>query len=218
MLVVYLDPYFLGDPLFVPGLARDVAARGTGMVLVHGSGERGERALESLGRLPTASDGVWQADDAQGREAVERATRDLNREVAHELNEAGVSAIRVMGADRGLLKRDDGRVVAGRTGWLGDLLRQGVVAVVASLAADGDALVEVDPARSAGVLAAALAIPVAALSTVSLDGDGALDDHEEDVPDAAAVRRAGSEGGSVRIGLRATLRQPGSPTPVLTVG
>ncbi|WP_420457454.1 hypothetical protein [Rubrivirga sp.] len=218
MLVVYLDPYFLGDPLFVPGLARDVAARGTGLVLIHGSGERGERALESLGRMPTAADGVWRVDDAEGRAAVERATRDLNREVVHELNEAGVSAIRVMGADRGLLKVADGHVVAGRTGWLGDLVGQGVVAVVASLAAGEGALVEVDPARSAGVLAASLEVPVAALSTASLDGDGALADHQGVVPDAEAIRRAGGERGHVRVGLRAALRQPGGPTAVLSVG
>lgn len=218
MLAVYLDPYFLGDPLFVPGLARDVAARGTGLVLVHGSGERGERALESLGRMPERQDGVWRTSDAEERDAVERAARVLNREIVHELNEAGVSAIRVIGADRGLLKLDHDRIVAGRTAWLGDLLQSGVVAVVASLAAGEDGLIEIDPARSAGVLAAALAVPAAVLTTASVDDGGTLEDLEARLPDASAVRRIGAPGGEIRAGLRATLRDPSGPTATLATG
>ena len=216
MLVVYLDPYFLGDPLFVPGLARDVAARGTGLVLVHGSGERGERALESLGRMPVARDGVWSTGDAEGRDAVERATRVLNREIVHELNEAGVSAIRVLGADRGLLTRDRDGVVAGRTAWLGDLVRQGVVAVVAAVAAEGDGVVELDAARSAGVLAQALDLPVAVLTTASVDASGALADQESRVPDASAIRRIRASG-EIRAGLRATLRDSEGPISMILV-
>ena len=216
MLVVYLDPYFLGDPLFVPGLAQDVAARGAGLVLVHGSGERGERALESLGRLPVARDGVWQAEDDEGRGVVERAIRDLNREIAHELNEAGVSAIRVMGADRGLLKVRDGTVVAGRTTWLRDLTERGVVAVVASLV-EGDAgSVEADPARSAGVLAEALGVPLVVLTTRSVDADGPVGAHEAALPDADAALRAVAVPGQAQAGPRATLRQSSGPSVVLT--
>ena len=118
MTVVYLDPYFLGDPLFVPGLARDLAARGAGLVLVHGSGERGERALESLGRMPHQSDGVWETDDEAGRAAVEHAARELNREVVHELNEQGVASIRALAADRGLVKAQaTAWSPGGRRGW-----------------------------------------------------------------------------------------------------
>ncbi|MEM0963831.1 MAG: hypothetical protein AAGK21_14990, partial [Bacteroidota bacterium] len=204
--VVYLDPYFLGDPLFVPGLARDLAARKRAVVLVHGSGEAGEQALESLGRMPTASDGVWDAPDAEAREAVERATRELNRQLAHELNEAGVPVVRVAGTDRGLLAAgDDVRV--GRVGWLQTLVGQGVTVVVAALAMDGETVVEVDAARSVSLLAAALDLPPLALSNRSLSEDVTLDGLSNAVPDLAAVRRIAS-GGSIRVGPRALLRAP----------
>ena len=216
MLVVYLDPYFLGDPLFVPGLARDVAARAAGLVLVHGSGERGERALESLGRMPTARDGVWDAEDDEGRAVVERATRDLNREIAHELNEAGVSAIRVMGADRGLLKLRDGAVEAGKTGWLGDLVGQGVVAVVASLVEGEAGAVEADAARAAGVLAASLGARLVLLTTRSLETGGPVSTLADALPDGAAAARAVAVPGVAAAGPRATLRTPGGPSAVLT--
>ena len=39
MLLVLLDAFHLGDPLFVSQFARDVAARKEGLVFVHGSGE-----------------------------------------------------------------------------------------------------------------------------------------------------------------------------------
>ena len=221
MLVVYLDPYFLGDPLFVPGLARDLADRAAGLVLVHGSGERGERALESLGRMPTARDGVWQADDAEGRAAVERATRELNRQVAHEINEAGVPSIRVMGADRGLLKAADGGVEVGRSGWLGTLAGQGVVAVVAAMVQGDGGLVEVDAAAAAGALAAALELPLVALTTRSLDGvpeGGApLDEHAAAFPNVDSVRRGAEIAPTLTAGPRATLRRPDGPSARLLV-
>ncbi len=205
-MVLYLDPYFLGDPLFLAGFARDLAARPAGLVVVHGSGERGERALESLGRMPQRRDGVWETDDDAGAEAVERATRELNRELVHELNEAGVAAIRATGADRGLLTPDSSGVTVGRAGWVGELVGQGVVVVVAALVDGGAAGREVDAAAAAGALAAALDVPLAVLTTRSTDG-GALADA---VPDADAVRRTGAA--RVRAGLRATLRRPDGPS------
>ena len=216
MLVVYLDPYFLGDPLFVPGLAQDVAARATGLVLVHGSGERGERALEALGRVPTSRDGVWEAEDDEGRGVVERALRDLNREIAHELNEAGVSAIRVMGADRGLIKRQGGTLTAGATGWLGSLVQQGVVAVVASLVDGPDGPIEADPAQTAGLLADALGARLVLLTTRSVAAGGPVASLGDAVPDAAAAARAVAVPGSAVAGPRATLRQPEGPSVALT--
>ena len=164
-MVLLLDAYHLGDPLFVTGLARDLKARGAGAVLVHGSGERGERALEALGLVPTKEGGAWRTETDGQAAAVEQATRALGRELAHELNEAGVAAVRAVGADRGLLKAHEGGVEAGKTGWLQTLVGQGVVAVVASLvggAGDGP-LAEADPAAAAAALAGALGEPVTVL-------------------------------------------------------
>ncbi len=201
-MVLYLDPYFLGDPLFLAGFARDVAARPTGLVVVLGSGERGERALEALGRVPEAQDGVWNAGDAEGRAVVERATRDLLREITHELNEAGAATVGALGADRGLLKQIDGEIVAGRVGWVADLVRQRVTVVVASLVEAEGTVVEVDAAAAAGQLAAALGEPLVALTTRSV-ADG--EDVRAALPDRSAVERAVA-GGPMWIGVRAALR------------
>ncbi|WP_412063242.1 hypothetical protein [Rubrivirga sp. IMCC45206] len=212
-MVLYLDPYFLGDPLFLPGLARDLAARGEGLVLVHGSGERGERALESMGLFPTATAGVWATDSDEARAAVERATRELNRQIAAELNEAGVASIRATGADRGLIRAGGDGIEAGNVAWLGATVGHGVVAVVAALA--GAPVREVDAAAVAGGLARALDVPLVALTTRSVSGDGAVSAHAAAFPDVAAVLRAAS-GGPVAVGPRATLRTAGGPSLVLT--
>ena len=217
-MVLLLDAYHLGDPLFLTGLARDLAARGGGgAVLVHGSGERGERALESLGLIPEAQDGVWRTKTAEQAGAVERATRALGREIAHELNEAGVASVRVVGADRGLLKPGAGGAAAGKTAWLGALVGQGVVAVVASLvggAGDGP-LAEADPAAAAAALAGALGGPVTVLLKRPLAGaDGPLDVAAPPVRaalgDAGAAARLVGRGVPVEAVARGALRDAGA--------
>ena len=195
MTVVLLDPYHLGDPLFISQLARDVAARKEGLVFVHGSGEAGERALEGRGLVPEQRGGAWAiATDAEAAE-VERATRDLNRRIVHEMNEAGVPAVRVMAADRGLVGRSsESALASGRADWLATLVTQGGVAVVASLvagnAAIGAPLTEVDAAETAAVLAAALgAVSVVLLVSGRAAGIMAADGPaaEMAVADAAAA-------------------------------
>lgn len=188
MLLICLDPYLLGDPLFLSQLARDLAHRGGGALLVHGSGEAGERAIEATGALARQRDGVWDVDTPELTAEVERATRELNRQIVHELNEAGVSAIRVIGADRGLLKRINGEVVAGHTDWLSGLVRRGVVAVVATLVdAAGDALPEVDPVVGASALARALGV-----ESVVLIASGSTTERE--AHDAAWIETLRSRG------------------------
>ncbi len=208
-IVVYLDPYFLGDPLFIPGLARDVAARGEGVVLVHGSGERGERALESLGHMPTSRAGVWDTDDLEGQSAVERATRDLNRELHHEMNEAGVASIRVTGSDRGLIKRVEGDLEVGKTAWVGTSLKQGVTIVLASLVEVDGVVLEVDAATTAAVLANALDLEVVALSTRSLES-GVVQEEASAFPDLEAVTRLIDRAVQVGGGPRSLLRSSSS--------
>lgn len=210
-MLLVLDAYHLGDPLFVTGLALDLAARGQGAVLVHGSAERGERALESLGAFPEAVEGVWTVDDEEQAAAVERATRDLNREIAHELNEAGVASIRVIGADRGLLKAGADGVQAGRAGWLQSLVEQGVVAVVAALVGgDGGALREVDAAAAAAALAERLRQPVTVLLR-GRPGDGPVSVSRAagSLADADAAGRLLARGGDARAAGRAELRSGG---------
>ena len=176
MLLVTLDPYLLGDPLFLTQLARDLAHRGGGAVLVHGSGEAGERALEATGAVARQLDGVWAVASEEEAHVVERATRELNRQIVHELNEAGVSAIRVLGADRGLLKRDGATVLAGATEWLDELASQGVVAVVAAVVAPtegGGALREIDRLEASAALARAASGARVRVMTAGSDREGA---------------------------------------------
>lgn len=166
MLILLLDAYHLGDPLFLTGLARDLRARGSGLVLVHGMGERAERALESIGIVPAFSDGVWEVPTEEAREVIERAGRDLNRDIAHELNEAGVASIRVIGADRGLLKATPGGLRTGRVDWVHRLVDQGVVVVVAALVhSSASGLREVEAATAAAALARGLGGQVAVLAS-----------------------------------------------------
>ncbi len=213
-MLLVLDPYHLSDPLFVTGLARDLAARGEGAVLVHGSAERGERALEALGVVPEPHDGAWVVTDEEQAEAVERATRTFNREIVHELNEAGVASTRVMGADRGLLKVDEGAVIATNTAWLRTLVDQGVVAVVASLvaSADGDALREVAAAAAAAALAEAMVQPVTVLLRTGLLDDApavSLQSERDRFGDPDAVGRLLARGVEVRAVPRGAVRNPG---------
>lgn len=216
MLVVLLDPYHLGDPLFITQLARDVQARSGGLVLVHGSAERGERALEALGAVAVEEDGRWRTGTEPERAAVERAMRELNRQVVHELNENGVSAVRVTGANRGLLRVVDGAVAAGETAWVRRLVEQGVVLVAAALVeADGGTLVEVDAAAAAAVLADALGaeavVALAARRSVP-EGTSALRSVGRDLyPDADLLGRAVRQAGRVWLAAPAALRDPGRP-------
>lgn len=229
VLILYLDRYHLGDPFFLPAFARDVKAHAEGLVIVHGSGEAGERALEAEGLLPEWRGGVLVVGSDHERALVERAARDLNRRVVHELNEAGVSALRMLGADRGLLREGvNGGLDAGRVGWLDALVRQGAVPVVATLVAgmEGGPLVEADPAaaavalvrafegeepptvaflttnRRAGLFAGAERLPAIAVSVLPADGT---------LPEPDAIRRAAAEGVRVKLITSAALRGAGVP-------
>ena len=172
---------------------------------VHGSGEAGERALEATGAMVRERDGVWDVETPEQAAVVERATRELNRQIVHELNEAGVPAVRVMGADRGLLRVEGGAVVAGSTNWLVTLVAQGVVGVLATLvSSDGNALVEVEPMAAVGALAKALdAAPVVLLET----GSGS----DRQAEDGRRMERLGALSVEVSRVRRADLRTFSKP-------
>jgi acetylglutamate kinase len=215
MFVLYLDAYHLGDPLFLTGLARDVRARhdegGAGFVIVHGAGEAGERAVEALGIEPVRASGALVASSPEAEAAVERAARDLHRQVVHELTEAGVHAVRVAGTDRGLV-RPDGSL--GKTGWLATLCRQRAVPVLLSVGPDeASGAREVDPAA----LSARLALEIGAEAVVALGrapealGPLSMAAAAAAVPDGDALRRMQLGGVEVRVARRTALRSPGVP-------
>ena len=152
-LLVYLDAYHLGDPLFLRGFARDVEAHVGPLILVHGSGEEAERALEARGFLTEE-----EKNGPAAQQLVERAIRDLNRRIVHELNDAGVPAVGVFGVDRGLLRRSGrGDVEAGKVDWLVALVRQGGIPVVGGLVrSSANEFTEADPAQVLVALAQAV--------------------------------------------------------------
>jgi hypothetical protein len=191
--VLYLDRYHLGDPLFLNGLARTLATSQTPTILVHGAAEDGERALEARGRSPRWDGDVLAVADAEETALIERAARDLNRRIAHALNEAGVAAVRMDGGSRGLLARDpEGGVRAGATAWLAELLRQGVVPVVAALVPEGEAAREASGGAVAGALARAFADGVAVFLARRPLGDGEA--AAEALGDPAAARAGEASG------------------------
>lgn len=136
-LLIFLDDYHLGDPLFVEGLAQRMG-RSPALprcLLVHGGGEEAVRALEGEGLFPEMEEGgVPAVEGGAGAAVVERAVRQLNRTIVGTLTDAGVPAVGVHGADRGLLRAGaDGRIEAGRAGWLHALVAQRAVPVVSAL-------------------------------------------------------------------------------------
>jgi len=156
--VLYIDRYHLGDPLFLNRLSRDLLDLEGGKVLVHGPGEDGERMIEAEGGITKWDQGMLTVGSDAERGIVERATRDLNRRIAHGLNDAGVPSVRIDGASRGLLHhQDDGTVGLGPVTWLRELVEQGGVPVVAALAPSEDGpMVQVHPGAVVGLLARAL--------------------------------------------------------------
>ncbi len=153
--VIVLDSYHLGDPLFVRQFARHLTDLAEPTILVHGSAEAGERALEAEGALAKREEGVLGVSSDAERQSIERATRGLNRQIVDQLTEEGVATFRCDCTSRGLLELgSDGRIHKVVADWLWDLAAKKVVPVVAALAADpGDRIVEIN----AGYVAAALA-------------------------------------------------------------
>lgn len=214
MLVVYLDPYHLGDPLFATGLARDLDARrkagGSGLALVMGGGEAAERAVEALGFEPEHTDGRLVLPTAEAAEAAERAAREAHRQLVSALNEEGVHAVRVTASDRGLVRTDG---TPGKTAWLETLAAQGAVPVVLSLVSDGTGTAQdVGADALAARLADAMgAEAVVALGTPPADGETATpEDAARWVPSADALRRMGSGDCAAVVARRSALRSAGA--------
>ncbi len=221
--VLYLDRYHLGDPLFLNGFARDVQALGAPCLIVHGAGEAAERMLEARGQIARWEDGVLVAETPEDRALVARAARDLNRQVAHTLNDAGVAAIPLEAGGRGLVRQDESGVRAENAGWLGDLVAQRAVPVIATLvAADEGGVREANGGGVAGAIAKELAANgteavVMFLSTKPLDDSkGGVSVERELVladltpgalPEPEALHAALAVGADVRVVQRSGLRK-----------
>ncbi len=221
--VFYLDRYHLGDPLFLTGFARDVQSLGAPCLAVHGAGEAAERAVEARGQTARWEGGILVAETAVERALVARSARDLNRQIAHGLNDAGVPAVALEAGGRGLLSRTETGLRLGRADWLREIVRRGAVPVVAALVGDGRGGAEEIPggavagalacAMSTGAEAAAVMFIVRSGSLGGLGGDfGQGGVRLEDVPEGAfpepeAVRAALRAGAEVYAVGRSGLRQ-----------
>jgi isopentenyl phosphate kinase len=221
--VLYLDRYHLGDPLFLNGFARDVLGLDAPCVLVHGAGEAAERALEAQGRFPEFEGGVLAVETEADRALVARAARDLNRQIAHTLNDAGVAAVRLEASGRGLIRATSDGFEAGNTGWLRGIVAQGAVPVIAALVGEmGGAVREANGGAVAGTLARAFADEGTEAQVVFLTKNGqnglVTDDSVQAevaleavsaalVAEPEAVRRALAAGAEVVVTGRSGLRQ-----------
>lgn len=135
--LVYLDRHHLGDDLFLKSLAQQLSSAGTEAptcLLVHGSGEKVERTLESQGYFPERTGGVIDVETEGQRQLVERAVREVNQEVVAALTDEVVSSVGIQGVDRGLFRVSVEDVLqAANVGWVSALLKQHVVPVVSAL-------------------------------------------------------------------------------------
>ncbi len=135
--IVYLDRHHLGDDLFLKSLAQRFAEAGTQgptCLLLHGSGEKVERTLESKGYFPDRTEGVLDVQSEEQRRLVERAVREVNQEIVAALTDEVVSTVGIQGVDRGLFQKEgDESLRASNTGWVAALLKQHVLPVVSSL-------------------------------------------------------------------------------------
>jgi acetylglutamate kinase len=221
--VLYLDRYHLGDPLFLNGFARDVLAFDGPLVLVHGAGEAAERALEAQGRFPASEGGVLAVETEGDRALVARAARDLGRQIAHTLNDAGVAAVRLEASGRGLIRATDDGIETGNTKWLRGIVGEGAVPVIAALVGEvGGAVREIGGGALAGALARSFAESGAEAQAVFLTKNGQNGLIEGDstresagvealpagvVAEPSAVRAALATGAEVVVTGRSGLRQ-----------
>lgn len=214
LFILYLDRHHLGDALFLKSLAQYLAsAQGerAPCLIVHGSGEKVERTLESQGHFPERTNGVLDVKGEDQRRLVERAVREMNQEIVATLTDEVVSTVGIQGVDRGLLQRTpEGGLQAPNTGWVTALLKQHVVPVVSALVEEeGNGHVqEVWGAEVVVTLAEALdasfdptvcALTITDYPGLSEDGE-VLDEAsvnavtDEEVPEPSAVQYVCSEG------------------------
>lgn len=135
--LLYLDAHHLGDDIFLNDLASHFHRAPTGepsCLIVHGSGEKVERTLESQGLFPERKNGVLDVDTPEQVRLVERAVREKNQDIVATLTDEVVPTVGIQGVDRSLLQLDeDGQVVVSKVGWVEALVKQRVIPVVSAL-------------------------------------------------------------------------------------
>ncbi|HYE58125.1 MAG TPA: hypothetical protein VD948_06450 [Rhodothermales bacterium] len=199
MYLVLLDDYHLDDLLFLNTLGRLMSAAPRPAVLIHGDGGLAARALEAKGYF----EGDVLPPEAVAQVAA--AHQQQNRRLVGALNDHGVPVVGLLGSDRRLLVQTaGGEVLAGKTGWLTDLVARGVVPVVAALALDGAQVPVVVPAAAAlRALRTALGGTAVVFTRTGRAGLGAqpeaalpaerLGAHDAELADAKAARTLAEE-------------------------
>lgn len=131
--VLLLDDYHASDPTFLQSLARVLSHRGGRLpcILVHGSGERAEEALEAQGILRRRVGGVLAVESPLEHGLVERALREVNRGIIAVLTDAVVPCVGVIGSDRGVLRMEGPDLKILGVEWIESLTEKGVVPVLA---------------------------------------------------------------------------------------
>ena len=134
--LVYFDRYHLGDDIFINDLAQRMHQAPPGeplCLIVHGSGEKVERTLESQGIFPERTGGVLDVEAPEQVRLVERAIRETNQKLVTTLTDEVVPAVGIQGVDRSLLQHGDEGLSVHRIGWVEALLKQRVVPVISAL-------------------------------------------------------------------------------------
>lgn len=160
--LLVLDPYHQDDFLFLRLLARRLAGPGSilrPLFLIHGSGERAERLLESAGQDAVRQDGVLRVNSTAEIRLVERGIRESNQRITAAMTEEGVAAVSIQGCDRRLFRSDDtGNQIAVFGDGLVRMAEAGAVPVISMLrAGETNEATEVDPNTAIRALSAALA-------------------------------------------------------------
>ena len=158
----------IDDGAFVTRLTAAVAAMRPVPVLVHGGGKEIGQMQVALGGEPQFVAGL-RVSDATAMAAAEMILAGtVNTRLVVALTHAGVDAWGMSGVDRGLIRveryrhpeGDLGRVgapVAVRSGVLWQLVRSGVVPVIAPVSLGPDGSYNVNADEAAGAVAAAMA-------------------------------------------------------------
>lgn len=229
--LIYLDAYHQGDDIFINELAQRLHQAPAGdplCMIVHGSGEKVERTLESQGLFPERVDGVLDVSEPEHIRLVERAVRETNQKLVAAFTDEVVPTVGIQGIDRNLLQYDDqGELIAHKVGWVEALLKQRVVPVVSALVEEAEGPVrEVNAADALIALAEAFDTvdPTVVFFTTGAqpgvaDAEGvketiALNGLPNDgpVPEPEAVRRIAHAGLPVLITSLDGLFAEGGPT------